>query len=113
MPSDITFDVDRADVKPQFSTTLTDVANTLRQYESTSIDVIGHADFTGADAYNQSLSERRANAVAAYLQSAGVQGPRIVAIGFGETRPVASNDTAQGRTQNRRVEIKPRPVTQG
>lgn len=113
MPSDVTFDVDRAEVKPQFRATLADVANTLRQYESTMIDVVGHADATGADAYNQSLSERRSDAVAVFLQQNGVQSARIVSVGFGESRPVASNDTIEGRAQNRRVEIKLRPVTQG
>jgi outer membrane protein OmpA-like peptidoglycan-associated protein len=113
MPSDVTFDVDRADVKPQFRATLADVANTLRQYESTTIDVIGHADASGADAYNQALSERRSDAVAAFLQQNGVQSARIVSVGMGETRPITTNDTVEGRAKNRRVEIKLRPVTQG
>lgn len=111
MPSDITFDVDRSDVKPQFASTLANVAATLRDYPSTTIDVAGHADSTGADDYNQALSQRRADAVAQALVSNGVQPVRVVAIGFGEARPIADNNTAAGRAQNRRVEIKLRPVT--
>jgi len=111
MPSDITFDVDRYDVKPQFGTTLSNVAATLRDYPSTTIDVAGHADSTGADDYNQALSQRRADAVAQALIQNGVQPVRIVAAGFGEARPIADNSTAAGRAQNRRVEIKLRPVT--
>jgi outer membrane protein OmpA-like peptidoglycan-associated protein len=112
MPSDITFDVDRSDVKPGFQSTIANVAQTLQQYESTTVDVLGHADSTGADAYNQALSERRADSVARLLMANGVQGQRIVAVGFGEQRPIASNDSTSGRAQNRRVEIKLRPVTQ-
>lgn len=111
MPSDITFDVDRSDVKPQFASTLASVAQTLREYPSTTVDVAGHADSTGPDAYNQALSQRRADAVAQALISNGVQPVRIVAAGFGEARPIADNNTVAGRAQNRRVEIKLRPVT--
>jgi outer membrane protein OmpA-like peptidoglycan-associated protein len=111
MPSDITFDVDRSDVKPQFSQTLYNVAQTLREYESTTVDVTGHADATGTDEYNMALSQRRADSVARVLQQNGVNPVRLVAVGFGESRPVASNDTVAGRAQNRRVEIKLRGVT--
>lgn len=111
MPSDITFDVDRSDVKPQFSATIANVAATLREYPSTTIDVAGHADSTGPDDYNQALSQRRADSVAQVLTANGVQPVRIVAVGFGESRPIADNNTVAGRAQNRRVEIKLRPVT--
>ena len=106
MPSDITFDVDRSDIKPQFQSTLTSVAQTLREYPSTTVDVAGHADSTGPDDYNQALSQRRADAVAQSLVSNGVQAVRVVAVGFGEARPIADNATASGRQANRRVEIK-------
>jgi outer membrane protein OmpA-like peptidoglycan-associated protein len=106
MPSDITFAVDRSDIKPQFQSTLTSVAQTLREYPSTTVDVAGHADSTGPDAYNQALSQRRADSVAQALISNGVQPVRVVAVGFGEARPVADNATASGRQANRRVEIK-------
>ncbi|WP_237219639.1 OmpA family protein [Sphingomonas arenae] len=106
MPSGITFDVDRYDVKPQFQSTLNEVANTLAQYQQTYIDIYGHTDSTGSDAYNQSLSERRAQSVASYLSSRGVAPARMATRGFGETQPIADNATEYGRSQNRRVEIK-------
>jgi outer membrane protein OmpA-like peptidoglycan-associated protein len=112
MPSQVTFDVDSSAVKPEFRNTLNDVASTLVQYESTYIDVYGHTDSTGSDAYNQSLSERRAQSVASYLSSRGVQSARLATRGFGESQPVASNTTEDGRAQNRRVEIRIVPVTQ-
>jgi len=111
MPSDITFDVDRSDVKPQFQSTLYNVAQTLREYESTTVDVAGHADADGTNEYNMALSQRRADAVARVLSSNGVSPVRLVAIGFGEERPIADNNTAAGKARNRRVEIKLRGVT--
>ncbi|MDM7958058.1 OmpA family protein [Blastomonas sp.] len=112
MPSEVTFDVDSSAVKPQFRNTLNDVASTLVQYESTYIDVYGHTDSTGSDAYNQTLSERRAQSVSSYLTTRGVQPARLATRGFGESQPVASNTTEDGRAQNRRVEIRIVPVTQ-
>lgn len=112
MPSQVTFDVDSSAVKPEFRNTLNDVASTLVQYESTYIDVYGHTDSTGSDAYNQTLSERRAQSVASYLSGRGVQSARLATRGFGESQPVASNTTEDGRAQNRRVEIRIVPVTQ-
>lgn len=106
MPSGITFDVDRYDIKPQFQSTLNEVAQTLAQYQQTYIDVLGHTDSTGSDAYNQALSERRAQSVANYLASRGVAPARMATRGFGETQPIADNATEYGRAQNRRVEIK-------
>lgn len=112
MPSGITFAYDRADVQPQFQPTLNDVAAVLAQYPKTYIDVFGHTDSDGADAYNQTLSERRAQAVANYLIGRGVQSARIGTRGFGETQPIASNATEEGKAANRRVEIKVSPVTE-
>jgi outer membrane protein OmpA-like peptidoglycan-associated protein len=106
MPSGITFDVNRYDVKPQFQSTLNEVASTLGTYQQTYIDVLGHTDSTGTDALNQTLSERRAQAVASYLSSRGVNPARMATRGFGETQPIADNATEYGRAQNRRVEIK-------
>jgi outer membrane protein OmpA-like peptidoglycan-associated protein len=113
MPSDITFDVDRAEVKNEFRGVVDSLAQALVSQPSTSIDIIGHADSTGADAYNQALSERRAQSVAYLLQQQGVQAPRLVAFGRGEMEPVTSNQTDQGRARNRRVELKVRAVTAG
>jgi len=112
MPSQVTFDVDSSAVKPEFRNTLNDVAATLVQYESTYIDVYGHTDSTGSDAYNQTLSERRAQSVSSYLSTRGLQSARLATRGFGESQPVASNTTEDGRAQNRRVEIRIVPVTQ-
>jgi outer membrane protein OmpA-like peptidoglycan-associated protein len=113
MPSDITFDVDRAEVKSEFRSVISSLGDALKSQPSTSIDIIGHADSTGADAYNQALSERRAQSVAYWLQDQGVQAPRLVAYGRGELQPIASNVTDQGRARNRRVEVKVRAVTAG
>lgn len=112
MPSGITFAYDRADVQPQFQPTLNDVASVLAQYPKTYIDVFGHTDSDGAEAYNQTLSERRAQAVSSYLVSRGVQSARMGTRGFGETQPIASNATEEGKAANRRVEIKISPVTE-
>ncbi len=103
--SDILFDVDRADLKPATQKSLTEFAATLSQYEDTDILVEGHADATGADAHNLKLSKRRADAVANYLESKGVRSKRVDEKGYGETQPVADNDSEAGRAKNRRVEI--------
>ena len=112
LPSGITFAYDSSTVQPQFRQTLDQVADVLSQYNQTYIDVYGHTDSNGSDAYNQTLSERRASAVAGYLTTHGVQSARIGTRGFGETQPIASNDTDAGRAANRRVEIKIVPINQ-
>ncbi|SCW67161.1 Outer membrane protein OmpA [Sphingobium faniae] len=112
MPSGITFGFDSATVQPQFQPTLNDVASVLAQYPKTYIDVYGHTDSDGSDSYNQGLSERRAQSVADYLTIHGVQSARIATRGFGETQPLASNTTEEGKASNRRVEIKVAPVTE-
>ncbi|HVF95226.1 MAG TPA: OmpA family protein [Sphingomonas sp.] len=112
IPSGITFAYDSAEVQPQFQRTLDQVASTLSDYNQTYIDVYGHTDATGSDAYNQTLSERRATAVADYLSGRGVQTARIGTRGYGKTQPIASNDTDAGRAANRRVEVKIVPITQ-
>jgi len=112
MPSNVTFPVDSSAIQPQFRPTLDQVAQTLSSYNQTYIDVLGHTDSTGSDAYNQALSERRAQSVADYLSMQGVARARMGIRGYGETQPIASNETEEGRSQNRRVEIKVVPVTQ-
>jgi outer membrane protein OmpA-like peptidoglycan-associated protein len=112
MPSGITFATDQATIQPQYRTTLDQVAQVLSQYNQTYLDVYGHTDADGSDAYNQDLSERRARSVADYLTSRGVQSARIATRGFGETQPIASNATEDGKAQNRRVEIRIAPVTE-
>ena len=110
IPSGITFATDSAAVQPQFQRTLDQIAGTLAEYRETLVDVYGHTDSTGSDAYNQALSERRATSVADYLAGHGVQPQRIATRGYGESQPVASNDTDAGRAANRRVEVKITPV---
>lgn len=112
MPSEVTFGVDSANIDAGFRNTLDQVASTLTQYEKTYVDVMGHTDSTGSDAYNQALSERRASAVADYLSIRGVQSARLATRGYGESQPKASNLDAAGRSANRRVEIRLVPVTQ-
>ena len=113
MPAGITFAYDRADVQPQFQATLNEVAETLRAYPATAIDVYGHTDSTGTNAYNQDLSERRARSVADYLTGRGVQPVRIATRGFGETQLLVNPErTEADRQANRRVEIRISPVAQ-
>lgn len=110
IPSGVTFDTNSYAIQPQFQKTLNDVASTLASYNQTFIDVYGHTDSTGNDSINIPLSQNRAQAVANYLGSRGVAAARIGTQGFGASQPVASNATAEGRQQNRRVEIKIVPV---
>ncbi len=112
LPDGVTFDVGSYSLKPQFRDTLDKIAASMVQYPDSLIDVYGHTDSTGSDVYNQTLSENRARTVASYLASRGVASARIRSQGFGETMPVASNDTPEGRAKNRRVEIKIVPVSQ-
>ena len=112
LPDGVTFDVDSSTLKPQFRTTLNEISANLNQYPNSLIDVYGHTDSTGSDQYNQALSERRASTVANYLVMQGVSAARIRSQGYGETMPIASNDTIEGRARNRRVEIKIVPITQ-
>lgn len=111
MPSEVTFATGSANLDPAFRATLDRVASTLTEYEKTYVDVLGHTDSTGSDAFNQTLSEQRANTVASYLTGRGVQQARLATKGFGESQPRASNTTEEGRAQNRRVEIRLVPVT--
>jgi len=92
---------------------LNSVGKVLGEFDKTIVEVAGHTDSTGSDAYNQSLSERRAQSVSSYLTSQGVIPQRLIIIGMGESRPVSDNTTASGRQANRRVEITMVPVTAG
>ena len=112
IPGGVTFAFNSAEVNSQFYPVLTKVAATLAEYDKTVIEVAGHTDSVGSDSYNQQLSERRANSVASFLSGQGVARTRMVTIGAGEAHPVASNETEDGRSQNRRVEITIVPVTQ-
>ena len=111
MSESIIFDLNSAALKPQSMQTLDQIATVMKNNPESDILVKGHTDSTGAEKYNQDLSERRANAVRNYLIAKGVAPARITALGFGMTMPIAPNDTPAGREKNRRVEIeiKPRP----
>ncbi|WP_421579261.1 OmpA family protein [Shinella sp. M31] len=113
MPSNVTFATDRDQVIPPFYPTLDSVAIVLRKFDKTLIDVDGHTDSVGNAGYNMNLSNRRANSVANYLASRGVDPRRMSAMGYGLERPIASNATEMGRAQNRRVEIAISPLKQG
>ena len=103
--SDVLFDVDKSTLKPGAREKLARIAGILASHPDLKIEIEGHADSTGSTEYNQGLSERRAQAVRQYFNQQGVTTPIVAAVGFGETRPVATNGTAAGRQQNRRVEI--------
>lgn len=113
MPGNVTFALNSADVNSQFYSALDGVSMVLKEYDKTVIEVAGHTDSTGSEQYNQALSQRRAQSVAAYLSSRGVSSQRLLTVGAGEHYPIASNDTEQGRAANRRVELTIVPVTKG
>lgn len=105
IPSDVSFDVGRAAIKPNFAPILNQFATSLNQNQVTTVTIIGHTDNTGSDAINNPLSVDRANAARDYLVSRGVARTRIATDGRGSREPVADNNTQQGRDKNRRVEI--------
>jgi len=111
MPGGLLFASDNATVQPSVQSDLRAVARNLIEYPDSTVAVTGHTDATGSDGYNQTLSERRAEAVTAVLVLQGVAPGRVRAIGRGETQPVASNSTPEGRQLNRRVEVIIRPNT--
>lgn len=110
MPGNITFATDSADIASSFYSPLNNLANSFRQYNQNSIEIVGHTDSTGSHAYNMSLSQRRAQSVANYLSAQGVDASRLSTRGAGPDQPVASNASADGRAQNRRVEVTLRPL---
>jgi outer membrane protein OmpA-like peptidoglycan-associated protein len=110
MPQDLLFATDSATLRPDLNADLQAVAGSLLRYPNSRIEVIGHTDDTGSNAYNQDLSQRRAVSVASVLRNSGVPGGRIAAYGRGEDQPIASNASASGRALNRRVEIIIRPT---
>jgi len=110
MPGNITFNSDQDAIKSQFYGILNSVGSVLNKYNQSLIDIAGHTDSTGGQAHNQALSERRAMSVANYLNGRGVDGRRMSVYGYGPSRPIASNATAAGRAQNRRVEIQIAPL---
>ena len=103
--SGILFDVDKSNLKDPYKGELSQLAVILNKYEDTNILLAGHTDSTGSEEYNYELSQRRAQSVSSYLSTQNVNSARFTTEGYGETDPLASNETAEGRTQNRRVEV--------
>ncbi len=103
--SGILFDFDSSGLRPEARENLSTLATSLQEYPNTELTVVGHTDSRGSDAYNQALSEQRANSAVQYLINQGISRSRITMMGKGETEPVATNETEAGRQQNRRVEI--------
>ena len=106
MPGNITFNTDSADINAGFYPVLNSVAKVLKKYSNSTVMVMGYTDSTGSVDYNQALSQSRAQSVASYLMGQGVKASRFEVMGMGISNPIASNATAAGRAQNRRVEIK-------
>ena len=104
-PQDILFATESAAVRADLQSDLRAIGANLQQFPNSSVQVIGHTDNTGSAAFNQDLSERRARSVAGILLETGVSGARIQTIGRGESQPIATNQTPEGRAANRRVEI--------
>jgi len=113
MPGNVTFATDSSDLSPAFFEVLNSVGTVLTEFDQTVVEVAGHTDSTGTDAYNQSLSERRAQSVSQYLQAQQISNQRLITVGMGESRPVADNSSVDGRQANRRVEITMVPLTAG
>ncbi len=111
MPGNVTFATDSANLNAGFYDVLNSVSLVLEEFDQTVIEVAGHTDSRGSDAYNERLSERRAASVASYLATRDVSRERMIEIGMGEQYPVATNETAAGREQNRRVELTLVPLT--
>ncbi len=110
MPGNITFETARYDIRGDFYPVLNSVARVLAEFDKTVIKVSGHTDSTGSSEFNQNLSEQRAASVGTYLAERGVGKGRIHVRGYGERQPIASNSSASGREQNRRVELKLEPL---
>lgn len=113
LPDGVTFDFNQTAVKQQFYPALNSIANTIKEYNQTIVEINGHTDNVGTQAVNQRISEQRAQSVAAYLGGQGVQQVRMETRGFNYQYPVASNNTDQGRALNRRVEIRLIPLKSG
>lgn len=105
LPENVLFDFDEDTLLPEAEDTLDDLAEAVEYFADAPVRVEGHTDSSGSDAYNQDLSERRAQSVVDHLTGAGVTEDRITAEGFGASRPLADNDTEEGRAQNRRVDV--------
>lgn len=111
--SDASFAVDSSTLSGNAQSTFNTIANTLKDYDKTAIHVVGHTDSTGSEQHNMKLSQQRAQAVANFMTSRGVNSKRVLTWGRGESEPIATNDTKDGRAQNRRVDIVIKPIVEG
>ena len=111
MPGNVTFATGPPNINANFYDVLNSVGVVLKEYEKTTVDVIGHTDSVGSESYNQGLSENRARSVAQYLSTQGIMSARLLIAGMGESQPIAPNNTPEGRSQNRRVSIQIAPLT--
>lgn len=110
MPGNITFGTDSSAIASNFYTPLNNLANSFKQFNQNTIEIVGYTDSTGARQHNMDLSLARAQSVATYLTSQGVDGSRLSSRGMGPDQPIATNATADGRAQNRRVEVNLKPI---
>jgi len=110
MPGNITFATDSANIAPSFYSPLNNLAGSFKQFNQNTIEVVGFTDSTGSRQHNMDLSQRREQAVSTYLTSQGVDASRISVRGMGPDQPIASNADANGRAQNRRVEVNLKPI---
>lgn len=111
--SDASFAVDSSSLSQGAQGTFNTIANVLKDYDKTAIHVVGHTDSTGSDQHNLELSQQRAQSVASFLTGRGVNSQRVLTWGRGESEPIATNDTAEGRAENRRVDIVIKPIVEG
>lgn len=111
--SDASFAVDSSSLSMNAQTTFNKIAGVLKDYDKTAIHVVGHTDSTGSEQHNLQLSQQRAQSVAQFLTGHGVNSQRVLTWGRGESQPIASNDTAEGRAENRRVDIVIKPIVEG
>jgi outer membrane protein OmpA-like peptidoglycan-associated protein len=112
MPGNITFDTSSSSLKPSFTDVLNSVVEVVKEFDKTLLQINGYTDSTGSFEYNQNLSEQRAESVARFFLNSGVAASRVRTAGMGPRDPIASNDTAAGRAQNRRVELSLIPTGQ-
>jgi outer membrane protein OmpA-like peptidoglycan-associated protein len=111
MPNNVTFDSSSATLKPAGANTLTGVAMVLKEYPKTAVNIVGYTDSTGSNDLNMKLSQQRADGVGSALITQGVAANRVHTTGMGPANPIASNSTAEGKAQNRRVEITLSPLS--
>ena len=110
MPGNLTFETNSANIQSQFYSVLNSVTLVFNEFKNTNITVSGHTDDVGSESYNQELSVKRARSVVDYFIGRNIDPSRMRAVGYGESAPLVSNETAAGRAQNRRVEIEITPV---